>query len=219
MSTDVSSLSLKINIICVSLVAIVLCFDLLVPLGVAGGVPYVAVILASLWHPKENATIFLAIVCSALTILGLYFSPSGGELWKVLFNRAIALFAIWITAVLCFKWKQHRNELFILNKKMEREKEIIYLATIHSAQHITNNLLNQLKLVERGIKRTPEIDKEISSRLANMLAEAKRLMEKLSSVEIIEEEAIKDSVHPKHDYKNNVQKGGSSENGEGISTF
>jgi len=75
------------------------------------------------------------------------------------------------------------------------------LATIHGAQHITNNLLNQLKLVERRIAITPEIDREIVSRLSDMLAEAKRLMEKLSSVEIIEEETIKDSVHPKHDYK------------------
>ncbi len=204
MSADIISLSCKINIICVLIVAAVLYFDILVPLGVAGGVPYIAAILVSLWHPKENVTIIFAIICSALTILGFYFSPSGGELWKVIFNRAIALFAIWITAILCYNWKQHKNEVFSLNRKIEKEKEIIYLATIHGAQHITNNLLNQLKLIELEIRRIPETDKDISSRLSNMLAEAKRLMEKLSSVEIIEGETIKDSVHPKHDHKHEV---------------
>lgn len=29
-----------------------------------------------------------------------YYSPDGGELWKVLLNRLLALFVIWVTAIL-----------------------------------------------------------------------------------------------------------------------
>lgn len=74
--------------------------DIFTPLGVAGGVPYVAVVLVSLWLPHRTFTIFIALLCSFLTVLGYFVSPSGGELWKVLANRFIALFAIWVTAFL-----------------------------------------------------------------------------------------------------------------------
>jgi hypothetical protein len=45
----------------------------------------------------------MAIVGSMLTILGFYSSPTGGELWKVLANRSLALFAIWTTAILSYQ--------------------------------------------------------------------------------------------------------------------
>ncbi|MEE8185191.1 MAG: ATP-binding protein, partial [Thermodesulfobacteriota bacterium] len=68
--------------------------------GVAGGVPYVAVVLVSLWIPHRNIVIYIALLCSFLTVLGYFTSPAGGELWKVFSNRFLALFAIWVTAVL-----------------------------------------------------------------------------------------------------------------------
>lgn len=36
----------------------------------------------------------MAIICSILTVIGFVASPAGGELWKVIFNRALALFAL-----------------------------------------------------------------------------------------------------------------------------
>ena len=79
--------------------------DLSVPLGVAGAVPYVAVVLLALRFPMPRHTIFVAVICSVLALLGLLFSPPGGILWVVLVNRAIALFAIWVTALLGLQWK------------------------------------------------------------------------------------------------------------------
>ena len=76
------------------------------------------------------------------------------------------------------------------------EKEKIYLATIHGAQHITNNLLNQLQLVEFEIKKHSEFDKEVSSLFKGMLAEANSLMIDLSSVDKIDDEIIAQSVYP-----------------------
>lgn len=188
---------IKINIISAFLIIVIFIIDLQIPLGVAGGIPYIAVILISLWSPRPNCVIYLAIVCSVMTLLGFYFSPNGGELWKVIFNRALALFAIWITAILALKWKVHEEEIFSLNHKIENEKEKIYLATIKSAQHITNNLLNQLKVVELEIENNPAFDKEVLSMFHEMQSEADTLMQDLSSVDKINDQIILDSVYPK----------------------
>ena len=172
--------------------------DTQLPLGVAGGVPYVAVILTSLWLQNYKYTLFFAISCSLLTLLGLYLSPDGGELWKVLLNRGLALFAIWVTAILAIKWNASQKRLlcFAYESEKEKEKEKIYLATLHGAQHITNNLLNQLKLVELEIKNHPDFNKDISRLFGNMLIESNDLLIKLSSVKEIEAEKIELSVHP-----------------------
>ncbi len=90
---------------CGLLAVLILMFDLAIPLGVAGGVPYIAVILLSLWSPKKKITVVVSVICSVLTIAGFFFSPPGGEMWKVLFNRALALFAIWVTAGLTLQRK------------------------------------------------------------------------------------------------------------------
>jgi K+-sensing histidine kinase KdpD len=42
----------------------------------------------------------MAVLATVLTVLAFFFSPSGGEFWKVLSNRALALFVIWVTAIL-----------------------------------------------------------------------------------------------------------------------
>lgn len=190
---------IKLYIICAILMATTFIIDLQIPLGVAGAVPYVFVILISLWSQKPNTRLVISLVvaCTFLTLLGFYFSPSGGELWKIIFNRVLAIFAIWITATLTLKWKIHEQVVFDIKSKMEKEKEEIYLATIHGAQHITNNLLNELKLVELEIEKHPDFDKEISAMFSDMLTEANDLIHELSSVDEINEQSIRQSVHPK----------------------
>ncbi|MDP6175849.1 MAG: hypothetical protein QGF09_16935, partial [Rhodospirillales bacterium] len=78
----------------------VFAFDLATPLGVAGGVPYVALVLCGIWFPRQGHVHILAWVSSALTVLGFFLSPEAGTPWVVLANRGLALFAIWITALL-----------------------------------------------------------------------------------------------------------------------
>jgi len=193
---ETERLNIKLSIICATLTIGIFSIDLHIPLGVAGGVPYISVILVSLWSPKPSFVIYLAIICSFMTLLGFYLSPAGGELWKVIFNRSLALFAIWITAILSLKWKRHEDEIFLLKSQVENEKEKIYLATIHGAQHITNNLLNELKIVEYEIKNHPDFDKEVSSMFNDMLVEANTLIKDLSSVKNIDDETIRKSVYP-----------------------
>lgn len=141
--------------------------------------------------------ISLAVTCTLLTLLGFYFSPSGGELWKIIFNRILAIFAILITATLTLKWKIHEQVVFDIKSEMEQEKEKIYLATIHGVQHITNNLLNELKLVEFEIEKHPDFDKEVSAMFSDMLTETSGLINELSNVDEINDQAIRQSIYPK----------------------
>ncbi len=74
--------------------------DLRLPLGVAAAVPYVTVVLIGLLSPRRTDILVFATVCSVLTIFGYVGSPGGGELWKVIANRALALYVIWAIALL-----------------------------------------------------------------------------------------------------------------------
>ncbi|MCH7786874.1 MAG: PAS domain S-box protein [Chloroflexi bacterium] len=85
---------------CLLIAAAIFVVDLWIPLGVATGVLYVLVILVSSALPQKNTVIFLGIVCTALTIVAFFASPEGGELWKVVFNRVLSIFAIWAMVLL-----------------------------------------------------------------------------------------------------------------------
>ena len=96
--TKLTNAQLFVAIVCLLLSIFIL--DINLPLGVAGGVPYIVAILASYWFSKQIYIFYVTAVCLLLILIGFYFSPDGGELWKVIFNRLIAIFTILITAVL-----------------------------------------------------------------------------------------------------------------------
>jgi len=75
--------------------------DLQLPLGVADGVLYVALVLIGLRTRSKNFIFISTLSGTALIMAGFYLSPEGGELWKVLANRALAIFTLWVTAILC----------------------------------------------------------------------------------------------------------------------
>lgn len=89
-----------IVLVCVSLSAGIFILDLSsLPLGVAAGVAYVAVILLSLYLPGWRYTIFFAGGTSILTVVGFYAKEPAGIPWMVFANRALALAAIWLAAM------------------------------------------------------------------------------------------------------------------------
>ncbi len=100
----------SILIITISLMFVFFIIDTMIPLGVAGGVLYIMVILVSLWYEKQKFTIIVAISCTMLTITGFFSSPAGGELWKVIFNRSLAFFSIWTVTILSLQRKKINEE-------------------------------------------------------------------------------------------------------------
>ncbi|WP_446012191.1 hypothetical protein [Candidatus Electrothrix sp.] len=85
-----------------------------------------------------------------------------------------------------------------LRESITKEKENVYLATIHGAQHVTNNLLNGLQLVTMEIENHPSFDRTTLELFNEMQDEAKGLLESLSSVKQVSPETILKSVSPKH---------------------
>ena len=111
----------KVIIICIFTSILIFTIDSAIPLGVAGGVPYIIVVLFSLWSSNAKLPLYAAIATSILTIIGYFASPAGGELWKVLANRSLALFAIWVVAILSIQRKTIYEE---------KEKALSEVATL-----------------------------------------------------------------------------------------
>jgi PAS domain S-box-containing protein len=111
---------LSFTLLSVALAGAIFFFDYTLPLGVAGGVPYVALVLLGAWSPHRYALIALAAVSTVLVVLGYAVSPEGGELWKVVANRVLALFAIWVTALLLFERRGLDDALKEANANLER---------------------------------------------------------------------------------------------------
>jgi len=138
-------------------------------------------------------------LCSVVIVHGLFISlgvdPGVEELIvSIISPLLIAPVVCWWLTNLIYKLKHLEQEL---RSSISKEKEAIYLASIIGAQHVTNNLLNQLQLVELEINKQPSFDKEIAKCFVDMQAEANGLMKKLSSVKEIEADKIKSSVDPR----------------------
>ena len=101
----VKKLRPRLIIACTLLAGLIFAADLSVPLGVAGGVPYVSLVLLSVWFPRHLHVVLAAAAGTVLTVAGFFLSPPGGPLWIVLFNRALALFTIWVTAGLGIRYR------------------------------------------------------------------------------------------------------------------
>ena len=95
--------------LCLLIIGTTFYVDLHIPLGVACAIPYIlAVLIASFLQPAW-AMPGIVLVCTILTIIGIFYSPQPlvVPVWKVLTNRGLALFAMWIIAILLY----HRNAL------------------------------------------------------------------------------------------------------------
>jgi hypothetical protein len=117
--------SMSLHLACGVLMAAFFLADLAMPLGVAMGVPYVAVVLASLWSPEKRFTVLVAAFSSFFVIIAFLYKPPAGELWKVLCNRALALFAIWVTTVLALGRKRIEDKREKAVKDREKALEEI----------------------------------------------------------------------------------------------
>ena len=110
--------ALLVGTVCLFAAAIFV-IDLSLPLGVAGGVPYVALVMLGWWFHHGRYIMLLAILSSVLTVAGYHFSPPGGIFWIVIANRFLALFGIWATAGLLYKAKHSEQQIFFERQRLE----------------------------------------------------------------------------------------------------
>ncbi len=147
--------------------------DILIPLGVAGGVPYIILVLLAYRSDNQKAIPASAFLGAVLTILGFFFSPAGGELWKVLFNRFLALFAIWIVALACLKNKAREKEVQKLTEAINQSPnpvmitddtgriEYVNSAFEERSGYLKAELLGQTPRIVKSGKHSPEFYKTL----------------------------------------------------------
>ena len=157
-STELTSInysSLQQSTILIFLLILFSILDFMLPLGVAAGVPFVIVVLAAYWHPNPKSVVYIAIICSLLVLLGFFLSPQGGELWKVIINRAIAIIVILITAVLIVKIKKYLKQANIAQKQAEtsnKAKSIFLSSMSHELRTPMNAIIGFGQLLEMKLE-------------------------------------------------------------------
>jgi len=87
-----------IGVIC----AAVFWLDVSLPLGVAGGVPYIIAVVLAMHSGSRRVVLTTALLCSVLTLAGYLASPdiAAEDYWKVFANRGLAILAIWTSGAI-----------------------------------------------------------------------------------------------------------------------
>ena len=92
-----------------ALCAAVFVLDTQVPLGANVPLLYVVPMLIALWHAGERGLAAPAI-CTALTVVRVVWLPSGD--WGLgVFNRALTILALWVTAILLQQFRRTQDQL------------------------------------------------------------------------------------------------------------
>jgi len=112
------------------------------PLGVAAGVAYVAVVLISLSLSRWYFSLFVAGVVSALTIFGFLYSEPAGITWMVITNRALALLAIWLTRNSKFRFLESTSN------EMRQDLQTMSLLTATMRKRATDPKLQEICVLQ-----------------------------------------------------------------------
>lgn len=85
-------------IMSLNLATVLFVVDLVVPLGWAIWLSYVAVVVLSLWLPRPRSTYLTAALCTCFTGCALLLSPRDEVTWMIVVNRSMAVVIFWIVA-------------------------------------------------------------------------------------------------------------------------
>ena len=155
----VTNRNVQIVFACTALAAGIFIIDIAsLPLGVAAGVAYVAVVLIALWLPGWKSPFIAAAGVSTLTILGFLLSEPAGIPWMVVANRLLTLIAIWSTAIfgswLVFAARKHSEEAL---RHAEQEAERARDAKSRFLDTASNDIrqhLQTLSLLNGALRKT-----------------------------------------------------------------
>lgn len=113
----------SLYLVCSILVVAILMADMVTPLGVAIGILYIIVIWISFWSRQKSLTVIMSVICTVLTVGAAFNQPTVSEMWKVIFNRSLAVFAIWLTALLGLQRKISEEKQTIAIHEREKALE------------------------------------------------------------------------------------------------
>ncbi len=156
-----------LHFLCLLISGFIFYIDLQLPLGIAGGVPYIFVVLLSVKSPKKRFSIFIAVICSILVMIGFFMSPEGGEFWKVIINRLLALFAIWVTTLLALMQYAKEKALFRQHLKTAKAKRELALQRNLLA---TERLTKEISMQQERLKTLKSTMRTVQDIVGNFLA-------------------------------------------------
>ncbi|QPJ63362.1 MAG: GAF domain-containing sensor histidine kinase [Candidatus Nitronauta litoralis] len=108
--------------------------DMLLPLGIAGGMPYIALILVGMWAISRKLIFFNAILGSVFTIAGFFLSPFNTDETVAAFNRGLTVATLWLTVYFSLmnlrllEEKERSDLLEKANKQIEEESGYVELS-------------------------------------------------------------------------------------------
>ena len=129
------------------LVAVVFAIDLSLPLGVASAVPYTFAVLLALTARPAWIGPAVAVLCGVLTLAKMGIVPERGttEMWKVVANRCLALFAIGMTALLGVLRRRAEVERSRAEERLrEHQADLAHMGRLSALGQVTATLAHEL---------------------------------------------------------------------------
>lgn len=142
LATMLARADFAVYIACALLMGLIFYIDTRVPLGVAIGSLYILVVLLALWSRRARFIYIVAAVSSVLVVGVWIYKPAVEEMGKVVFNRGLALFIIWATALLCLKIRAAQHELV-------RIASYDFLTGVLNRREMFNRLSMEMSRVDR----------------------------------------------------------------------
>ncbi len=149
----------RLNVICMLINMVLLVFDLLIPLGVAVGALYLLPILVVSKVLDENLIKKYTVLSTVFIVIAYFVSPEGGEGWKVLLNRVISLFIVWVTCILSIKNIVSQRKYMQLSKAIEQSPAASIITDPKGVIQYVNNAFTKITGYSREdvIGETPKI--------------------------------------------------------------
>lgn len=157
------------------LLAAVLSFDILTPLGIADGMLYVIIVMMTIWADKKSLIITVACTAILFTFFGYFLSPSSDvEGYIAPVNRILSVISIVAATIIVLNYK--RMEIVVI-KQMEEMKKMSEKLKLSNNQ-LEEKVNERTKVLEESLK---ELEKS-KSELGIALEHEKELNELKSRV-------------------------------------
>src|SRR5262249_32488311 len=137
----------KAALLSVALLSTVFCIDLSLQLGVASAVPYTFAVLLALKARSKWFAPAIAALCITLTMVKVVVHPDRGtsELWKVLANRGLAVFAIAMTLLLGLLTRRAERRRLLAEEETRRHLlALAHLSRVKTAGQLATGLAHEL---------------------------------------------------------------------------